>query len=367
MAQQGMTLRNRLDNCRDVIDNPIAVQIAMVAPSANAADEYVRNLGWSNEMAAQVSQLTHFFQEQKGIEKGQRWKDIIASSKRPVFEMADFSNLLSPFRNEVHMQTVRKFGRDIMELLTEQPLLTRELRTSGGHAECFTTLDAKNCNCFQEVKGQEWWRWFNPGIFGGCAVVFDSRDFSGEWVLKPSNEHGGDWADHFHIIIEPVCCSTEGDWRPRFFKRIQYTREIEDSSPSAFDRVRLRIRMDYGSETKLASIGMLSFERAILLGRCGESYDETYKVLVARTFYEIGFDWTARLCRDLNFQLSIFQTEERANFPGRRTRTSLEEAGKLLSPIYSSLLERDKPVLLENIAGATFLEKKPEELLSYFI
>jgi len=401
--EEELTPRELLVKSGGVLDNPFLVALIEAAPSPHAADKHlVRTLGWPLELGKRVRNACRLKEFYLRRERRDEWENIKKSSLRPAEALFDFSedreNILI-FDTGTIAETSASIRFD--EWHNEnaiKPLLLKEFWFKDHNkSTIFTTIDGNGFGGLLKVKQSELLNFLEtapawPYLFYSERKVYSREIKNGSIAVqqydgdKGQTTSYGDQASCFYYLAiyrknKPSYYIAGGTimelpdsgevWPPRLVKLLNIWGLGSDDK--IHDSISLMFYADALNDVQYKKVGDLIFRRKI--GQAAGSHavlSANYHVVTGQctggcySVYSPG-----RLLRDNGHLVSI-----RMGINDLASEDSMTDFFRSMDKTLSALngwAEKicqagyEDGISLEKIAGRSFLENPPEELIDFFV
>ncbi len=296
------TLRGLINNAGFVLDHPILLKIIESAPTAKIADDYIKYLGWSNDLARRVRAAVKLKQKFP-----QLWAEILKNDIKFSFFNWYYHNGIAtyPVPQTEFLYGNRTSGNESIET-KDWPYFLRELTFSNNNGksqfDTFSSLSGHNNPTIKEVIAQDIYSIENPVDFNCCQHLIyqetltdgsiklfkSENDKCGQSLLAIKNNNLGS----IQIRSQYLLVKAPNDWSPVIYKVVQLfmTAEQTPSDHTEYDVWTFFMRVD--KYRKSIPDGQIIYKRVLNLWN-----EETER---AATFgAKIKMEITGNICRIL--------------------------------------------------------------------
>jgi len=373
------TLRELLGagTCDAVLDDPMLVGIIEAAPSPKAADDHIKSLGWSNDLARQVRDMVRLRQEVIKNPVGDTWKLLTTTTKRRAYTSYAFGGSTIDCWPDVEASTKFIFGPCSNLRHHELPFLLRELRfpclCPGAE---YTTIDgqgkAGGYHRTLEVRDLD-----DTVDFSHCSPLFTITKRNGKppfdfELYGTSDVFSKFTSGRLEIYSRHVALKPKPPERPfpQFYKFVEISKGFHWSGPKEYERIAIFWRTDLGEECPRVysrTASSMTFERVMRIGsdlelvlRLSYSYSHVARPVETKFFWYEGGQLPPITCQ---FQMGRPNPAADPNFcafDNPELTQRFAEMLKLAHAIFGNLSFRRVP--LERVAGISLLANPPEHL-----
>ncbi len=351
MAEKS-SLQDLIRRSYNLYDNLFAVRIVESPVPDETLKEYVLSLGWGEDTANRFLEARTILREHPST-----WRAISKGQKRQAEAMFVFApdDRFPVDGLFVQTKTVLVDEYDTVDLPLALRVFKKEQVTSfdgKGDRRPIETGERDAVSLFKSSDGRE------------ASIVFD---FDGEsWNAYALGEPIPAQLGENGVVVKqfPILCQPAGE-PPSLFNLTEVLKEYPQAEHWTFDRIRLLGRLDAGKYAIIKSVGMLMFERVVIVEEDDQN-DPLAQAVVASVGYVTKPGWRAEASMNHPFAPSITRKKETV-FGGGKRRASIEEAVQTLSETFMRLCKRKESLDLNEAFGFSFFNDPPEELLFIFM